>query len=548
MEFLRALLALFLSMISIFNIFEGPNEVANPTTRKDFEYLEYPSEAIISLKDANLTLNEFKSRGDDDGDELFVNAQGYTDINGIIESPYFTVHVENKKIPVYATTVFVGTTQKGELHSFCEIYVDTKSVINYDFQLNTLDFGISSVKVFPSSLTPELIHTGNVVNAKITKLGTYTFVFNENDQAHGFTLFVRELVDEEAEIQKYKEQYGENNVVVVEGYLNSYPYFDFYGASNMVYYLKRGSYLRAQHTIDINSDTDDANNVESDANGRVGLGLTRFPYMNFHCCSNVKLVGNGVVDLSNLDRRERRGLVFSYCTNIEVRGIKIVNPPEWSFITYDCENVTIKDVDIFGYRQNSDAFAICNTRNATIDNSFCRSGDDLFDVKTAGGRAEAISQNITFTNCTAWNGKTRCFGICGEVNLDIKDITFKDSCVVFHDATWNYDRIPAIAIIVENPGGSISNVTFENIDIYQTSSRPIGCLIYYSDIQNFSISGIKYKNISYNSAGQPNKIAGTNSTNSVQAEFENIYYNGSKITDVNSGMFEYDSYATVTVK
>ncbi len=546
MEFLRALLALFLSMISIFNIFEGPHEVTNPERRKDFEYLEYPADAIINPKDAGLTLSSYKSRADDDGDELYLNAQGYSDINGIIDSPYFVVHMEGKRIPVYATTVFVGATQKGEIHSYCEVYVDTKSAINYEFQLTSTDFSIKSVKVMPTSLNMRTTNNGNVVNAKITQLGTYTFVFNETDQTHGFTLFVRELVDEEQEIANYKAQYGENNVVVVEDILTA-PYFNFYGASNMVYYLKRGSYLLAQHTIDINNETDDANNVEADANGQVGLGLTRFPYMNFHCVNNVKLVGSGVVDLSHLDRRERRGLVFSYCTNIEVDGIKIVNPPEWSFITYDCENVTIKNVDIFGYRQNSDAFAICNTRNATIDNSFCRSGDDLFDVKTAGGRPEAISQNIAFTNCTAWNGKARCFGICGEANMDIKDIIFKDSAVVFHDATWNKDRIPALAIVVEQGGGSISDVTFDNIEIHHAASRAIGCLVYENSVQNFNINNVTYKNISYTSS-LPNKIAGTNSTNSVSAIFEKIYYNGSKVNAINSSLFETDSYATITLK
>lgn len=549
MEFLKALLALFLSMISIFNIFDGPNHVTNPVHRKDFEYLEYPAEAIINPEDVGLTVNSYKSRGDDDGDELYVNAQGYTDINGVIDSPYFTMHVEGKRIPVYSTTVFVGSTQKGELHSFCEIYVDTKAVINYEFQINTKSFSISSVDIFSNGLNPEIMFSSNVVNGKISRLGTYTFVFNNNDQIHGFTLFVRELVDDEEEIAKYKEQYGESNVVVVEkGLHNSDAYFDLYGSTNMVYYLKRGSYLLAKHTIDINNETDDANNVESAANGRVGLGLTRFPYMNFHLANNVKLVGNGMVDLSHLDRRERRGLVFSYCTNIEVDGIKIVNPPEWSFITYDCENVTIKNVDIFGYRQNSDAFAICNTRNATIDNSFCRSGDDLFDVKTAGGRPEAISQNISFTNCTAWNGKARCFGICGEVNMPINDVTFKDSTVVFHDATWNADRIPALAIIVEQGGGSISNVTFDNIEINYVANRPIGCLIYENTVQNMKLSNITYKNIRYKS-GIANKISTKNiSSNSISASFENIEYNGLKVTDLNSGLFEYDNNVNITIK
>ena len=110
-------------------------------------------------------------------------------------------------------------------------------------------------------------------------------------------------------------------------------------------------------------------------------------------------------------------------------------------------------------------------------------------------------------------------------------------------------RIPALAIVVENPGGSISNVTYENIYMHSVASRPIGCLIYNNDIQNFSITGVKYKSITYSSAKQPNKIASNGkNTNKIQADFENIYYNGMKITDVNSGIFEYDSNATITIK
>ena len=63
-----------MSMLSFFNIFEGPHEVTNPITRKDFEYLEYPAAAIINLEDIGLTLKDYKSRADDDGDELYVNA------------------------------------------------------------------------------------------------------------------------------------------------------------------------------------------------------------------------------------------------------------------------------------------------------------------------------------------------------------------------------------------------------------------------------------------------------------------------------------------
>ncbi len=552
MSFLKALLALFMSIISAFNIFSGPTERPPSATRQSFEYLEYPKEAVTVLTSIGMTEREFTSRADDDGDELYVNAQGYQDTTGIVKSPYFTISVGNVIIPTYATTVFVGETQKGALHSFSEIYVDKDSNFNLKFELVPHKFFIDSLKVFSNTSNMDIRRVSNIYQGNITELGTYTFVFNENDQEHSYTLFVRDLVDEDEEIAKLRNE-GYNVVVVEKGLHNSLPCYNFYGAQNTVYYLKRGAYLLAKHQYDINSETDNTGNSEKtdqaelNAN-QIPMGLTRVPYINLNSCYNVKILGNGVIDLSHLDRGERRGIVLAYSNNMEIRGVKIINAPEWSFITYDCENVTIKDVDIFGYRQNSDAFAICNTRNATIDNSFCRSGDDLFDVKTLGGREEAISKNVTFTNCTAWNGKARCFGICGEVEKSISDITFKDSTVVFHDATWDANRIPAIAIVIEVGGGSIDNVTFENIEVYNAHSRAIGCVVYNESIENMNISNIQYKNIRYNSAN-PNKFASNGkTTNKIQATFDNVYANGYKITQVNSTNFETDQYASVTIK
>lgn len=551
MVFLKAIAALFMAIISAFNIFNGPNDaIIRPPSTENFEYLEYPAEAIINPVDIGLSTSQFTSRADDDGDELYVNAQGYQDINGIINSPYFTVHIERKKIPVYATTVFVGSTQKGALHSFCEIYVDTSKEINLSFQLNTHGFIINSVKILPSKLNTNPTFLNTTLNTTITQLGTYTFVFNDTDQEHGFTLHVKELVDEDKEIVALKAQYGENSVSVIEKGVYPMDYVSAVGGNKIIYYLRRGTYFIANHKFDIANDSENASKSEGSASAETGIGLKRYPFLNFNSCNTVKILGNGVFDLSHLDRGERRGIALTFSNDIEIRGVKFINPPEWCFITYRCSNVKIKDVDIYGYRQNSDAFAICNSQNVTVDNCFARSGDDLFDVKTLGGDANAISNNITFTNCIAWNGKARCFGICGEVNLPISNVTFKDCDVIFHDATWNADRIPALAIIVEQGGGSISNVTFENININRAYSRAIGCLIYdeANTIQNFHISGVKYKNVKYTST-KVNKIASnTKTTNSIQTEFENCYANGYKIDSVSSTFFEYDKYANITVK
>ena len=88
----------------------------------------------------------------------------------------------------------------------------------------------------------------------------------------------------------------------------------------------------------------------------------------------------------------------------------------------------------------------------------------------------------------------------------------------------------------------------ENIDIYDARSRAIGCLIYGDTVENFSISGIKYKDISYNAALKTKVASNSKTTNKLTAEFENVYANGNKITQVDANNFEYDKYATITVK
>ncbi len=543
-EFFKSIIAFF---TTLFMLFTSPgNQVPSVGNRSfSFTHLEYPAEAVKTLEECGLTETSWKSRANAVGED-YSQAQGYTDVNGIVVSPYFTLSVEAKKVPVYSTTVFVGASQTGELHSFAEIYIPEGSMIPFRIQLNTNHLHIDNVKVLPSSLNVDIIHSEYVMNAKISDYGTYTFTFNNNDQSHAFTLFVREQIDEEAEIAQLKETYGDRVYVVEKGF---YP-MDYVSVrdGSIIYYLRQGAYLLANHKYDINNSTEEASYVEDGATNDTGIGLTRYPFLNFHNCNTVKILGNGVIDLSHLDWHERRGVVFTFCNDVEVRGVKIINPPEWSFITYRCTGIKIKDIDIFGYRQNADAFAICNSQNATIDNCFARSGDDLFDVKTLGGDENAISKNITFTNCIAWNGKARCFGICGEVNRPISDITFKDCAVIYHDATWNADRIPAIAIVVEQGGGSIQNVTFENIEIHKAYSRAIGCLILTEGIENFNMKNIVYKNISYNSA-LPNKISTNNMTsNSIQAEINNVYANGYRITQLDSTNFEYNSYANITIK
>ncbi len=509
-----------LTAISVF--FTGlftPATVYPQSEDFDFSYLEYPDEAIVTLAEAGLTEQELVGRASAELPE-YVQSGGYDDINGITVSPYYTAKIGTTQIPVYASVVFIRADDTGTLHSFSEIYVDADRAFSFNIELTGADVTLKNATVLPASHGVGAVCKNNTVTASISKTGTYTFLFNNAQQYYGYTLFVREKTDEEAEIAQYKETYGEENVTVLEKGVYTYDYVNFVDLSDQVIYLKQGAYVIANHLFDINSAEDENIYFEDTAWFHNSIGLTRYPFLNFYRCNNITLTGRGVIDLTRLDRRERRGVVFTDCNNINVSDIKIINSPEWSFISYCCDTVNIDNVDIIGNRGNCDGFAICNSHNVRVNNCFARTADDTFEVKALGGRMD--SKNITFTNCVAWGGYARCFGITGEVNKMISDVTFRDCAVIYRDGVWDNDRIGSLVVVAEQTEGGIDGVLFENIEIFRDEGRPILVKIYDENAQDFEIRNIVFRNISYTSY-MPSKIDSNGyDSNTVQVQLDGI--------------------------
>lgn len=506
--------------ISVFcsNLF-FPATVYPESGNFDFSFLQYPDEAIITLEEAGITEQELVSRVSAELPE-YVQSGGYDDINGITISPYYTAKVSGEEIPVYASVVFIRADDTGTLHSFSEIYVDADSNFSFNIEITGADVTLRNAVVLPESHGVNAYCKNNTVTASISKTGVYTFLFNGANQHYGYTLTVREKVDEDKEIADYIAEYGKDNVIVLDKGVYEYDYVSFVSQNNLVIYLREGAYVIANHLYDINSAEDENKYSEPNASFENAIGLTRYPFLNFFNCNNITLTGRGVIDLTRLDRRERRGVVFTNCNNINVSDIKIINSPEWSFIAYCCTDVKIDNTDIIGSRGNCDGFAICNSHNVTVDNCFARVADDTFEVKALGGVMD--SKNITFTNCIAWGGYARCFGITGEVEKKISDVTFRDCAVIYRDGIWDNDRIGSLVVVAERTEGGIDGVLFENIEIFRDEGRPILVNIYDDEAENFKIENIVFRNISYTSYMKP-KISGTGSdTNTVQVELDNI--------------------------
>ncbi len=526
---MSSLIKYFYNIVTVISIFLNSlfnPAVISPESGADISFLQYPDEAIITLEEAGITAKELTERASALLPE-YVQSGGYDDINGVIISPYYTAKAGGKDIPVYASVVFNRTEDTGALHSFSEIYVEPDSEFSFNISLTAKSAELKNAIVLPSSHGVQAACKDNVVTATINKTGIYTFLFNGAKQDYGYTLLVREKVDEDAEIAEYVEKYGEEKVIVLDKGVYEYDYVNFVGENDMVIYLREGAYVIANHLYDIDCAEDENKYFEPSAPGDNSIGLTRYPFLNFYNCNNVTLTGRGVIDMTRLDRRERRGVVFTSCNNINVSDIKIINSPEWSFISYGCTDLKIENVDIIGNRGNCDGFAICNSHNVTVDNCFARVADDTFEVKALGGSMD--SRNITFSNCIAWGGYARCFGITGEVNKMISDVTFRDCAVVYRDGVWDNNRIGSLVVVAEQCNGGIDGVTFENIEIFRDVGRAILVKIYDEEAENFEVKNITYKNITYTSY-MPSKIAGTPSdTNTVQVTLENVTANGHKL-------------------
>lgn len=526
-EFMKSFYIFITALSVLFSTLFAPSPVIPQTENPVEAYLEYPEEVVVSPESKGLSAQDLIDRASAELPE-YVQSGGYDDIAGVFVSPYYTAKIRNMDIPVYASVVFNRADNTGDIHSFSEVYVDTDKEFCFTIELTGTSFKPYNAIVLPESHGVGAETRNGVIRASITKPGIYTFLVNGAGQHYGYTLFVREAIDEDKEIAEYIDKYGEDNVIVLDKGVYEYDYVNFVSQNNLVIYLRQGAYVMANHLYDIDCAEDENKYSEPDAKYQNAIGLTRYPFLNFFNCNNVTLTGRGVIDMTSLDRRERRGVVFTDCNDINISGIKIINSPEWSFISYCCTDVSIEQVDIIGNRGNCDGFAICNSHNVTVNDCFARVADDSFEVKALGGRMD--SRNITFSDCIAWGGYARCFGITGEVEQGISDVIFRDCAVVYRDGVWDNNRIGSLVVVAEICTGSIDGVLFENIEIFRDEGRPILVKIYDEEAENFEMKNIKFRNISYTSY-MPGKIDGTDSaTNTLQVELENIKAAGYDVT------------------
>ena len=501
----------------------------NAYTEKRFLWkaFRYPEEALVSFpaEDGGAALSEFIGRAVKSGYAGMKHQEG----TSIAISPWFSASSEEREVPVYATPVYIATGNKGALHSFASVEVAFGNRKSFLLTLTGNDgLDLSSPHLFSSDGRAALSEKDGAWELSVTEYGSYTLLFHD-DQEHAFTLFVRPYADEDEEITRLCSVWGEDRVRVYEPGVHKIAY-ELWEEDGTVFYLKSGAVLLPVHTFDMESDADITGKIEDRDSGYESSGVRRFPVMAAYQRKGVRLLGRGTVDMTGMDWHERCGPTFAACEDVLVEDLILINAAEWSLIVSGCRDAVIRRCAVFGFRTNSDAFAVASSEKVIVVDCFARTGDDMFEVKNTGGNP---TRDVLFTKCQAWGSKARCFGITGEVEGEISDVVFEKSMVIWRDAVWDNDRIGSLVVIRENGAGKIENIVFRDIEVWYDAGRAINCVVYSPEIAESETVGVVFENVTYRAKMESQCMKNVGTGNTMDIVFRNVSANGEKITSEN---------------
>jgi polygalacturonase len=214
----------------------------------------------------------------------------------------------------------------------------------------------------------------------------------------------------------------------------------------------------------------------------------------------------------------RPGMLFTFdhCENIHLTDIQIKDPPEWTMRIGDCNNVTIRGIDIDNNPliPNNDGINCTSSSNVRISDCHIFTGDDAIAISSyenqdpvtdSIGNRSGIAENFTVDNCILSSrsscirigdgtqlihrmvfsnivmyASNRGIGIFARDYTNIEDLIFSNIVIHTHLYSGNWwgkgepIHISAVKATANGQTGKIKNIRFSNI----TADAETGILIY----------------------------------------------------------------------
>lgn len=171
--------------------------------------------------------------------------------------------------------------------------------------------------------------------------------------------------------------------------------------------------------------------------------------------SNVAIRGRGIIDGTQMPHPSYNLVSLVDSRDVRVEGVILRNSPNWHLPITNCDGVEVDGLCCISGRLNSDGVNCVNSSRVRVHDTFVRTHDDSFAVKTTRGGAP--SQCIRYERCVAWNDWGYAFGVTYETRSDISDVRYS-RCDALFSRHWGIGVHAA-------DGGTVSGILFEDISL-----------------------------------------------------------------------------------
>lgn len=369
-------------------------------------------------------------------------------VTGVILSPHWKVWIEGTEVPVLATPV----TFRGP-HSFCQVIIPKGKKASCRIQPL---FTAEDLEIRSQQGEVDIAHEQEFFCFDVRKDMQLTIEANHVPD-HPLSIFFSYPDTDQPDK-------NDPNVLYFDSGLHEIDWLELQNYQTV--YLECGAFLKALPPKDDETAIieDDWAHVPEYADWIRAKGKR-----------NLRICGKGIIDTTALPWHARRTLFLEDCENVTVEGISFIGAAHWTLVFWHCKNVIVRDVKIFGYRQNSDGIDLVNCEQVRVEHCYLRTGDDAICLKGMMPPEITGGRDVFVADCTVWTEKARSLGIIGETRGNFSQVCFAD-CIILHGYA-NWTRELGSLCVVLSDGGTVEDVVFRDISILQEDSWIIDCMI-----------------------------------------------------------------------
>lgn len=229
---------------------------------------------------------------------------------------------------------------------------------------------------------------------------------------------------------------------------------------------------------------------------------------------------NGFIESRNHKEQARPGqeIEFVECRSIRVEDVTLRDMCCWSCFFYGCDDVRVKNVRVRTDRRyaNTDGFDIDSCKNVAVTGCDIETGDDGFAIRGDSSHLKdgaRFCENVLISN-------NICLVSASGVRVGVGRGTVRNICITDLKVRGAGVGVLVQSTYMKNGGLSISDVTFENVEIESAVKGVSVCG--RTEVPGVPLERVRFKNLKIFGARRPIEVVGAGRTRPTDISFDNV--------------------------